>query len=64
MSPLSFMTDDEWFHEIENLQRRKRRMSEPELSCVAQACAGLRTLFQDIRDGFSLPKGATIKYMR
>ncbi len=64
MTPLCFMTDDEWFAEIENVQRGKRRCEVPGLSGVAQACAGLRSLFQDIRDGFSLPKGATIKYFR
>lgn len=61
---MSILTDEEWFAEIETAQREKRRSETPEVSCVAMACAGLLALFQDIRDSFSLPKGATIKYYR
>ena len=56
--------DDELFAEIEAQEIAKRRGSAPEISGVVQAYNGLRTLFQDIRDGFSLPKGASIKYAR
>lgn len=58
------LTDDQHFAEIEAEEINKRRGTAPEPSCVAQAYNGLRTLFQDIKDGFSLPKGASIKYAR
>ncbi len=62
MTPLVFnMTDEQWFADIEASERRKRRQSQ-ESNVVEQAVEGLRGLLKDLKDGFSLPKGASIKY--
>lgn len=56
------MTDDDWYTEIE-LEERKKRRGEPAVSGDV-AAFNISGLFQDLKDGFSLPKGARIKYAR
>jgi hypothetical protein len=54
------MSDEQWFSEIEVKERGKRRSAGivAKMSGLARFC----TFCKDIRDGFSLPKGAYIKY--
>jgi len=57
------MTDDDWFLEIEIEERKKRRGGA---SSNAESTFGfdLSGFFQDLKDGFSLPRGAFLKYAR
>lgn len=55
------MTDDEWFAEIEEEQRKSRRREEQRNS-VSKFLGKLSSAVRDVRDGFSLPQGVSIKY--
>lgn len=57
------MSDDEWFAAIEVNERQKRRQ-DANATGVASILASLCSIFCDLRDSFSLPKGAYIKYAR
>jgi hypothetical protein len=58
----SQISDDEWFAEIELSERSKRRVSPETNVGGSSLISSLYSLFRDLHDGFSLPKGAYIKY--
>ncbi|MBX9724974.1 MAG: hypothetical protein K2X81_26455 [Candidatus Obscuribacterales bacterium] len=56
--------DDDWFEEIETAERKKRRLNSAAPSALGRTFEHVRVAFQDIRDGFSMPKDVTFKYAR
>ncbi len=58
------LNDDELFDEIERIERSKRRLAPSAPARFSQTIENFKVAMQDIKDGFSLPKGHVFKYAR
>ncbi len=58
----TIMNEEDLFDEIERDEQSKRRAVAPSPSGFNLAVAGVCSVFQELRDGFSIPKNVSFKY--